>query len=403
MEIQEDDKKIILNYLSYAEFYVSKYLNSVNRIPNIMIDVSDLKSSLQFMENSIKKVIRYLNNNKKADKDVHNIYLASNKQFVYLISLMQSEWSKDYIGLNNSLIKLNFKRFDRDFNQQNQQKQIKEKRQKTGVLRTFIWRVIVAHQLLLKTANILKIPIAERDYIDIIKEINFPKEYTQTGISILNYFGEVVIDKYSDVDISISIQQLRNKVIMVIQTPDNYQEIIEEDLHNYGQVVLGYQDITTFTKKTDEILKLDNKLKISMIELQSINNQIQVNLDNTKQLLISEKDKNTLLQQQISSQCENFEFMKNIFINEKKEKKKLLKLIQQIEENSNKKEQLFIHNLLEYIASGNKELVMKEIETIKIQEPTLFNKINELIIKGGVQGASGNYFFAFLQELSKLA
>ena len=390
MQILEEEKKNILNYLFYAQFFVSKYLNSVNRIPNIMIDTSDLKSSIQFMENSIKKVIRYINNPKKTQEEIHNIYLASNKQFIYLISLMQSEWSKEYIGLNNALTKLSFKKFNQEFNQKDQQKFIKDKKHTSGTLRTFIWRVIVAHQLLLETARILEIPIDERDYIDIIKELNFPKEYTQTGISILNYFGEIIIERYANIDISVSIQQLKHKVIMVINTPNTYQEIIEQDLYDYGQVVLGYDSIDKFSKNSQEFIKLTNKLELVQLEIKNIN-----------KLLLSEKEKNILLIQQIKQQDSNLQFMQELFSNEKKEKTKLLELIKKMNKALTKKEQIYIDKLLKVIDSNDKALLRNEIENIKNNEPNLLGKINELIIKGGIQGASGNYFFALLQELSK--
>jgi len=390
MQILEEEKKNILNYLFYAQFFVSKYLNSVNRIPNIMIDTSDLKSSIQFMENSIKKVIRYINNPKKTQEEIHNIYLASNKQFIYLISLMQSEWSKEYIGLNNALTKLSFKKFNQEFNQKDQQKFIKDKKHTSGTLRTFIWRVIVAHQLLLETARILEIPIDERDYIDIIKELNFPKEYTQIGISILNYFGEIIIERYANIDISVSIQQLKHKVIMVINTPNTYQEIIEQDLYDYGQVVLGYDSIDKFSKNSQEFIKLTNKLELVQLEIKNIN-----------KLLLSEKEKNILLIQQIKQQDSNLQFMQELFSNEKKEKTKLLELIKKMNKALTKKEQIYIDKLLKVIDSNDKALLRNEIENIKNNEPNLLGKINELIIKGGIQGASGNYFFALLQELSK--
>ena len=355
-----------------------------------MIDTSDLKSSIQFMENSIKKVIRYINNPKKTQEEIHNIYLASNKQFIYLISLMQSEWSKEYIGLNNALTKLSFKKFNQEFNQKDQQKFIKDKKHTSGTLRTFIWRVIVAHQLLLETARILEIPIDERDYIDIIKELNFPKEYTQIGISILNYFGEIIIERYANIDISVSIQQLKHKVIMVINTPNTYQEIIEQDLYDYGQVVLGYDSIDKFSKNSQEFIKLTNKLELVQLEIKNIN-----------KLLLSEKEKNILLIQQIKQQDSNLQFMQELFSNEKKEKTKLLELIKKMNKALTKKEQIYIDKLLKVIDSNDKALLRNEIENIKNNEPNLLGKINELIIKGGIQGASGNYFFALLQELSK--
>ena len=40
------EKDKILNYIIYAEFYVSQFSISIKRVPNITIDQEDLKSSI---------------------------------------------------------------------------------------------------------------------------------------------------------------------------------------------------------------------------------------------------------------------------------------------------------------------------------------------------------------------
>ena len=73
----------------------------------------------------------------------------------------------------------------------------------------------------------------------IIREIEFPAEYHQAGLSILEYFGTVVRQKYPDTAVKVRIEQEGLKVRMVIETPEGKKEPIEKTLTEYGLVVVG--------------------------------------------------------------------------------------------------------------------------------------------------------------------
>ncbi|MCP4023838.1 MAG: pentapeptide repeat-containing protein, partial [Desulfobacteraceae bacterium] len=77
----------------------------------------------------------------------------------------------------------------------------------------------------------------DRDFIN--RSIEFPPEYKQAGISILNYFSEVLKTKYPDTNATVQIKQDGLKVIMTIDPGDGNKEIIEKALDEYGLVVRG--------------------------------------------------------------------------------------------------------------------------------------------------------------------
>ncbi len=52
----------------------------------------------------------------------------------------------------------------------------------------------------------------------IARSIEFPPGYKQAGTSILNYFGEVLEQKYPDKDVKVRIEQHGLKVTMVIES-----------------------------------------------------------------------------------------------------------------------------------------------------------------------------------------
>ena len=153
------EKDKILNYIIYAEFYVSQISISIKRVPNITIDQEDLKSSILNIRNSIKKIKRFIERDKEI-KDIEQIYSSSKKQFIYLIDLMDIHWKKDYIGIKNSFDRFNYeKKFSKIFDEKEQKEIIKKRNQSSGFLKTFIWRILISYNLILKSAEILNIQL----------------------------------------------------------------------------------------------------------------------------------------------------------------------------------------------------------------------------------------------------
>lgn len=276
----KNDKQMI-NYIQYADFYMSQYNNSLAKIPQVLITTESLKSSVNNIRSGIKKLIRFIEREKDFD-NLEQLYKSVNVQFIFLIEIIQIHFTKEYTVVHNEINNLNFSKLHMIFEQKNEQRFIRELEIKKKRLRAFIWRILTSHQLILKTAKSLNININQQDYLEIIKEISFPKEYNQIGINILNYFGETIHSKYPDKDISISIQQLKTKIILVIRTPEKDLEIIEKNLRDYGEVCLHQKPIEQYLTDDIQTKKLEHQLQL-----------IELELDFTKQLLSTEKEKNT--------------------------------------------------------------------------------------------------------------
>jgi len=285
MKLSDKDKNQLINYIQYANFYMSQYNNSISRIPQILITTEDLKASVNNIRNGLIKILRFIEQEKEIN-DLKQLYKAVNIQFIFLIEILQIHCTKEYTIIHNEVNHFNLKKLDKKkFDKSNEQKFIRNLQINKKILKAFIWRILISHQLIIKTTKILNINIDQQDYLEIIKEISFPKEYNQIGINILNYFGEVIHSKYQDEDISISIQQLKSKIILVIKTPKNYIEIIEKDFHDYGEVILGQKTPKDYLKDNNQIIKLEHQLKI-----------IELELHFTKELLLNEKEKNNNLE-----------------------------------------------------------------------------------------------------------
>jgi hypothetical protein len=80
--------------------------------------------------------------------------------------------------------------------------------------------------------------LKEREEINnIIRSIEFPPEYHQAGLTILNYFGTLINQRYPEIPVTVRIEQEGLKVRLTIQTPGGHREIVEQTLQAYGLVV----------------------------------------------------------------------------------------------------------------------------------------------------------------------
>ncbi len=123
---------------------------------------------------------------------------------------------------------------------------------------------------------LIKLDIAAINEDLIERFIEFPPEYHQAGISILNYFGTVLKKKYPDTKAKVKIEQDGLKVKMVIDPVDGRDhEIIEKALDEYGLVVTG--------KMTPE--EYCNNDPLQIMELKSQLSIAQVQIDNQKQII----------------------------------------------------------------------------------------------------------------------
>jgi hypothetical protein len=114
------------------------------------------------------------------------------------------------------------------------------------------------------------------NYIAIINEeniiknsIHIPPEYKQAGLSILNYFSNVVSQKYKDINVGITIEQKEDKIRMIIETPEGKRDIVEEFLYDYTLVVRGEMQAEELFDNQMDILALKHKLDMVQRELKN--------------------------------------------------------------------------------------------------------------------------------------
>lgn len=99
------------------------------------------------------------------------------------------------------------------------------------------------------------------------RSIIFQPEHAQAGIAILANFSRVVHQKYPDIPVEVSIEQIGLTVTLVIVTPTGELERIQETLDTYGMVVSGQVPPNALLENPLHAQELKSKLEITALEL----------------------------------------------------------------------------------------------------------------------------------------
>ena len=106
--------------------------------------------------------------------------------------------------------------------------------------------------------------------------IEFPPEYHQAGLGILNYFGVFLRENYPERDAKVKIEQHGLKVRMIVETSDGDTEVVEKALHDYELVMSGRAKPEAISNNDKVILDLKNELRITQFRLESQQDIIDV-------------------------------------------------------------------------------------------------------------------------------
>ena len=105
----------------------------------------------------------------------------------------------------------------------------------------------------------------------ICREIEFPPNLVNAGLSILNQFSAIINHKYPNEKIHIKIEQRQNTIRFYISSADgNMIEMIEEDLNAFGRIINGEQEIETLVNDPVEIMKIKHRLELTTLELKMV-------------------------------------------------------------------------------------------------------------------------------------
>jgi hypothetical protein len=255
---------------------------------------------------------------------------------------------------------------------------------------TFILRFLLARLLFEDGLSLLGISASIKERDKILRTIIFQPEFKQAGISILSFFSEIVSRKYPNMDVGVRIEQQGNKVTLVIETPAGEIEKIEHELSNYGLVVTGQVPIEEYLPIPTDAMLLKHKLEIANLELRQ-----------TRDLLGSERNSYA---KRIESLEDQIGFMRKIFDKAQYDNEQTTATLRQLAASNSLDVQnvlLRIVDMLEKNGEVDQRALHDQVVALAKQSPSVIDRLNELFIKGSIQGAAGNYLYAALQTLPK--
>lgn len=109
----------------------------------------------------------------------------------------------------------------------------------------------------------------EPQNIKVNRCITFAPEYYQAGLSILNYFGTVLRNKYPEQNATVKIEQHENVVRMIVESENGDKEIIEKALYEYELVMSGQTSVEAFYQDPIQTLELRNQIRILQFQVES--------------------------------------------------------------------------------------------------------------------------------------
>lgn len=222
--------------------------------------------------------------------------------------------------------------------------------------------------------------------IDIIKESEIPEEYQASSTSLLHYFSTIVKQKFPDITISLSIKNTKEAVKVTISCPEESREKVDNVFSQYGLVLSGKKDIQEFLDNPHQIMALEHKLSIAELELRHAQDRLSFERSNFEGRISQLEDSTETYKKLLGDMMTRDNQIRDDF-------KSIIK-------NTTRSNNLYAKNTLNFLASSieekNKDKVSNTLAEIKEKDPTLFDQVNDIILKGAVSGASGNILYQWL-------
>ncbi|GAA0762701.1 hypothetical protein GCM10009107_47460 [Ideonella azotifigens] len=239
----------------------------------------------------------------------------------------------------------------------------------------------------------LNIDIKNKNIADeLVRSIVFKPEYKQAGMALLAYFGTIVEKKYPTLDVRIRIEQEGDRVSLIIETPSGEIEKIERELGQYALVVSGDLSVDEYMPDARDAMALRHKLELSRLEVQQ-----------TRDLLYIERKG---LGDRIASLEGEIGFMRRLLDKTQYESGQTAEALRNIAMSltgDNREMMRVIADSFETSDQPSVDKLVEQLNPLLQSQPSLANTLKELFVKGSIQGAAGNYLYAALMTLQKMA
>jgi len=220
-----------------------------------------------------------------------------------------------------------------------------------------------------------------KDSIVLDKFIEFPPEYYQAGLGILNYFSQYLHKNHPDENATVKIEQNDQSIRLIVTSEDGDTEIIEKALTEYELIVTGNGKPEDFTDNKELILELKSELRVAQVRVatqQDIIGYLQNDKNSLAKLLEKalQQEKHTTIEVNPSFQNQ-LSVINNNVVNE------AVPLVSQLKD-------VFPDTDDSYILLENLEIALKEISEEKNPEKIKNSKPMEKLKKFIERVSEGN-------------
>lgn len=245
--------------------------------------------------------------------------------------------------------------------------------------------------------------------------LEFPRELYQAGVGILSYFGEVLKQKYPDIEAKVRIEQDGNVVRMTVDAPDGTKDIIEKTLQDFALVVTSQAPPQTLLDNEFQIHALFNKLMLAEMEVRQVRDLMRISEKYQGERIQTLEQDVSFLREQIGHQV-RFVGMSHQLLSEQSAKEERL-ILAHIDSSRRTVEEMVedawdsaeVKNALMAIkltlenkdAPPNEAKVKEALIKVRDLSPSTFGDLTEAL-KGTLYGVSGNTVFLYLQQVAKM-
>lgn len=211
------------------------------------------------------------------------------------------------------------------------------------------------------------------------RTIVFEPQYRQAGISVLSYFGEILQSKYPDTEVLVRIEQTGSTVTLVVESAAGEIERIERELTQYGLVVEGRLPPSALLPDPVDAMRLQHKLDMAQLEIR-----------HTRELLHTQRSASDAA---LDSMKNEIAFIRGFLDKTQYEAARNAEALRTLGAHANKLTAESLERVIAIISNptqGMIEELQSELKSARDNSPGFLDHINELLVKGSIQGAAGN-------------
>jgi len=258
-------------------------------------------------------------------------------------------------------------------------------------------KVAIANKLInsLESLILSKSTVATKKDQDVVTFfVRYPENCEGIVVNLLSIFRKFF--EYRMPTIPISHRINHDEIITLsLVFPRKKKHRIESELMNYGLILSGEAKVEDLITDKIHIEDLEYRLKNTTLEL-----------EHQRQLRLKEEEISTILKEHHAGRTNEIENLHNNIgelIKHVSSANDSLKLLIQFANGRSKQLLLMLSlKLNEGLSESDKGEVTHIFKEIQKEDPSLLNKINELLLEGAISGAAGNYLFQWLQALSSI-